>query len=129
MRFWYVIYHRKSKVEFELQLNRVEFELQLKIKNIQGGSKIKWKNFSSIYRNILCWLLLFPRFQSLYSWYYQRKAVNSYIETYNATGPSATEDHIRSIKNAVILRVTVQRATSFAQYRDTYVIYAGWPEQ
>ena len=34
-----------------------------------------------------------------------------------------------SMLTAVILRVPVQRATSLAQYRDTYVIYAGWPEQ
>ena len=32
---------------------------------------------------------------------------------------------LRSFKNAFILPAPVQRATSFAQYRDLYVIYAG----
>ena len=62
--------------------------------------------------------------------------------TVSATGHSAM-DHsecnrsqvqrvttfLRSMKKAVVLRVPVQQATMFAQYRDLYVIYAGWPEQ
>ena len=42
---------------------------------------------------------------------------NIFIETYNATGHTATGDYLRLIKNAVILRVPVQQAATFAQRR------------
>ena len=84
-------------------------------------SKIKWKKFSLIYIDILCWLLLFPRYQASYSWYYQRKVDNRFSETYNATGPSASGDYLRSIKNAAFLRVLVQRETHWLNEKHHHI--------
>ena len=71
----------------------------------------------------MCWLLLFPRFQASYSWWYQRKT-DIFTETYNAKGSSATGDHLCWIKNAVIFCVPVQRAMLLC--KSVCVTYTGW---
>ena len=93
MRFWYVIEHRRSKVEFELQLKRAKNK-----KYIAWYQRQNERNSFKIYRDILCWLLLFPRSQASYSWYCQRK----------------TE---ADLQKQIMQRVPVQRATTFTSLR------------